>query len=242
MSVSADSLKAWEGFWSEAPRGVGDVLWDTAPELAVALHLPLFAGHLGGGLPLVDVGCGNGTQTRFLAGRFAQVHGVDLSAAAIVRADEADAAGHASYEQLDAADEAATAALHERLGDCDVYLRGVLHQVPEADRAGLVRGLAVLAGSRGRIFAVEPAEAAKEVLAALARRPQGPPRTLLPVLRHGIAPGEVSDEALPRLFREAGLSVLAEGELPLATTEFEADGTRLVLPSKWLVTGRAASA
>ncbi len=39
---------------------------------------------------------------------------------------------------------------------------------------------------------------------------------------------------------EAGLEVFASGELPLTTTEFTADGSRIELPSTWLVVGRAA--
>ncbi|MQY12553.1 hypothetical protein SRB5_26880 [Streptomyces sp. RB5] len=237
MSVSTDSLKAWEGYWEDVPEG--EVFWDAPPPLAAGTHLPLFAGHFRPGLPVVDVGCGNGTQTRFLAGRFDDVRGVDLSAAAIARARAADGARASSYEPLDAADPGAVARLRERTGDCNVYLRGVLHQAAESDRAWIVRGLAALAGARGRIFAVELAEAARPVLMGLAQRPGGPPSRLLPVLGHGIVPGEVSDAALPRLFLDEGLEVLAEGDLPLATTEFGPDGSRLELPSKWLVAGYA---
>jgi hypothetical protein len=58
------------------------------------------------------------------------------------------------------------------------------------------------------------------------------------VFRHGIAPGEVADAAVPEYLRAAGLAVLASGELPLVTTEYSADGTRIELPSKWVVVGR----
>jgi hypothetical protein len=43
---------------------------------------------------------------------------------------------------------------------------------------------------------------------------------------------------VPQYLRAAGLTVLATGEIPLTTTEFTPDGTRIVLPSKWLVAGR----
>jgi hypothetical protein len=33
---------------------------------------------------------------------------------------------------------------------------------------------------------------------------------------------------------------MASGELPLVTTEFHPDGTRIELPSTWLVAGRTA--
>jgi hypothetical protein len=74
---------------------------------------------------------------------------------------------------------------------------------------------------------------------SLAQSPTGPPAKLAPVFAHGIAPGEVSDAAVPDYVRTAGLDVLASGELPLTTTEYTPDGTRIELPSRWLVVGRA---
>jgi hypothetical protein len=74
----------------------------------------------------------------------------------------------------------------------------------------------------------------------LAQSPDGPPAKLAPVFRHGIAPGEVADEAVPVYLGAAGLTVVTSGELPLVTTEYRSDGTRIVLPSKWWVVGRTA--
>ncbi len=44
---------------------------------------------------------------------------------------------------------------------------------------------------------------------------------------------------MPEHLRAAGLTVLDDGELPLATTVFAPGGHRIELPSKWLVAGRA---
>ncbi|GGX53060.1 methyltransferase [Streptomyces fructofermentans] len=215
------------------------MLWDAEPALTAGVHLPLFEKHLAApGLPLVDLGCGNGTQTRFLADRYPRVIGVDLSAAALDHAGRADPAGQASYRLADAADRTEAESLHAELGDANVYMRGVLHQCEPGDRQALVDGIAALVGDRGRVLLVELAEAAGLRLRELAGGPGGPPAKLAPVLRHGIAPGEVADAAVPEFLRAAGLTVLAGGDLPLATTEFLADGTRVELPSKWLVAGR----
>ncbi|WP_371668307.1 class I SAM-dependent methyltransferase [Streptomyces sp. NBC_00289] len=239
MSVTSRYRDAWEGFWREAPDGQGAVFWDAEPALTAGIHLALFEPHLTDpGLPLVDVGCGNGTQTRFLADRFPRVIGADLSAAALDHARQADRAGQAGYRLLDAAEKGEAHTLHAELGDANVYVRGVLHQADPEDRQPLVDGLAALAGDRGRVFLVELSEAAKPVLMGLAQGPAGPPPKLAPVFRHGIAPGEVADEAVPGYLRAAGLTVLASGELPLTTTEYGPDGTRVELPSKWLVAGR----
>ncbi|MBD0418696.1 class I SAM-dependent methyltransferase [Streptomyces sp. TRM S81-3] len=239
MSVTSRYRDAWEGFWREAPGDEGAVFWDAEPALAAGRHLAHFEPYLTDpGLPLVDLGCGNGTQTRFLAGRFPHVVGADLSAAALDHARHADPAGLAAYRQLDAADRSATKALHAELGDANVYMRGVLHQCEPDDRQPLADGVAALLGERGRALLVEPSAAAKPALMAVARGPAGPPPKVEPVLRHGLTPGEVADGAVQEHLRAAGLTVLASGELPLVTTEYTADGTRIELPSTWVVAGR----
>lgn len=241
MSVTSRYRDAWEGFWREAPEEPGAVFWDADPALTVGVHLPLFEGHLAApGLPVVDLGCGNGTQTRFLADRFPHVVGADLSAAALDHARRADRAGQARYRLFDGSEKNDAETLHAELGDANVYMRGVLHQCEPDDRQPLVNSLAALVGERGRAFVVELAEAAGSVLRGLAQSPEGPPAKLAPVFRHGIAPGEVSDAAIPDYLRAAGLTILATGELPLITTEFTADGARIELPSTWLVAGRTA--
>lgn len=217
------------------------MFWDAEPALTVGIHLALFEPHLTApGLAMVDLGCGNGTQTRFLADRFPHVVGADLSAAALDHARHADPAGQATYRVLDAVEKSETETLHAELGDANVYMRGVLHQAEPDDRQPMVDGLAALVGERGRLFLVELSEAAKPVLVGLAQNPAGPPPKLAPIFQHGIAPGEVADEAVPEYLRTAGLSILAGGELPLITTEFGPDGSRIELPSKWVVAGRTS--
>ncbi|MEU0202279.1 MULTISPECIES: methyltransferase domain-containing protein [unclassified Streptomyces] len=239
MSVTSRYRESWEGFWSEASDEPGAVIWDAEPALTAGPHLALFEPHLADpALPLVDLGCGNGTQTRYLADRFPRVLGADLSAAALDHARRADPAGQVAYRQLDAAEKSETQALHAELGDANVYVRGVLHQCEPDDRQALVDGIATLVGDRGRALLVELSGDAKPVLMALASGPAGPPPKLAPVFRHGIAPGEVSDDAVPEYLRAAGLTVLASGELPLSTTEYRPDGTRVELPSRWVVAGR----
>lgn len=238
MSVTSRYRAAWESFWSEASDDQGAVFWDAEPMLTAGRHLAHFEPHLTDpGLPLIDLGCGNGTQTRYFADRFPHVVGADLSVAALDHARRADPAGHAAYRQLDAADKAEAQALHAELGDANVYVRGVLHQCEHDDRQALADALAMILGERGRAFLVEPSQAAGAVLRTLAQGPAGPPAKLAPVLRHGLTPGAVPDEAVPEFLRAAGLTVLARGELPLITTEYTPEGIRLELPSTWVVAG-----
>lgn len=239
MSVTSRYRAAWEGFWSEAPEEQGAVFWDSEPTLTAGPHLALFEPYLTHpNLPMVDLGCGNGTQTRFLADRFPQVVGADIAEAALDRARHADPTGMAAYRRLDAVDKAAAQNLHAELGDCNVYVRGVLHQTEPDDRQPLIDTVATLLGDRGRAFLLELSEHARPVLGGLARRPDGPSPKVAPIFRHGIAPGEVADDAVPDFLHSAGLTILAAGELSLITTERAADGTRVELPSNWWVAGR----
>ncbi|QNS03284.1 class I SAM-dependent methyltransferase [Streptomyces xanthii] len=241
MSVTERYKDAWESFWENAPDEPGGVFWDAEPALTAALHVALFEPRLAApGLPVVDLGCGNGTQTRFLADRYRKVVGVDLSAAAVDRARAADRAEQAEYRRIDGTDNNQVGMLHAELGDVNVYMRGVLHQSDPADRQRLVDAVGALVGERGRGFVVELSERARPILQGLAQSPAGPPPKLAPVFAHGIAPGEVSDAAVPEYVAAAGLDVLASGELPLTTTERAADGAWLELPSTWLVVGRRA--
>lgn len=212
MSVSERYKEAWESFWEDASPEPGGVFWDSEPALTAGLHLALFEPELAApDLPMLDLGCGNGTQTRFLADRYPRVVGADLSAAALGRAREADPAGQADYRELDATDYDQMGSLHAELGDVNVYMRGVLHQSEPTDRQLLVNAIAALVGERGRGFVVELSERARPILEELATGPTGPPPKLGEVFSHGIAPGEVSDEVVPEYVAAAGLSVLAAG-------------------------------
>lgn len=207
MGVASRYRAAWEGFWREAPEEPGGVFWDADPKVTAALHLALFEPHLADtAMPLVDLGCGNGTQTRYFEECFAQVIGADLSAAALDHARRADPAHGDAYRQLDAAEKGQAEALHAEVGDANVSMRGVLHQCEPADRQALVDGIAAPTGRRGRAFLVELSEAARPVLGALAQSPAGPPPKPAPVLRHGIAPGEVADERCPGICAPPGSS------------------------------------
>ena len=124
-----DLSAAWERWWSGIGRTPGEIVWDADPGDLEA-DLGHFAGWFGQALPVVDVGCGDGRQTRFLARHFPHVAGVDVSAAAIGRARAVDNPPNVCYQVLDARDPAGAARLHGELGDANVYIRGVLQALP----------------------------------------------------------------------------------------------------------------
>ncbi|MFJ5222401.1 class I SAM-dependent methyltransferase [Streptomyces sp. NPDC088400] len=239
MDVSLRYREAWEGFWRETSGTPGEAIWDCDPSLASIPHSELLLPHADASLPVVDLGCGNGTQTRYLATRFARAIGVDLSDAAIALARRADTAGTAEFEQLNLVDRDAVRALRDRTGDTNVYMRAVIHQSEPQDRTAVAEAVAELLGVRGRAFVAELTSASRAVLQQASAGPDGPPEKLRRVFDHGLKPAGAEDEEVPGLLRAAGLTILASGDTVLAQTEQLPDGTRIDLPARWFVLARA---
>ncbi|MEE1811757.1 methyltransferase domain-containing protein [Streptomyces sp. BE133] len=235
MDVSQRYREAWEGFWSATSDAPGEAIWDADPSLSSGPHSELLLPYVDTSLPVADLGCGNGTQTRYLATRFPRAIGVDLSHAAIAHAHRADPDGVAEFAQLDLVDAEAVAALHERIGDTNVYMRAVIHQSEPEARPAVAAAVATMVGERGRAFVAELTPASKEVLQQAAQGPGGPPEKLRRVLDHGLKPAGATEEEVPQLLRAAGLTTLAGGDTALAQTEYLPDGTRIDLPARWFV-------
>ncbi|KAK1183074.1 methyltransferase domain-containing protein [Streptomyces sp. NBS 14/10] len=235
MSVSERYRQAWESYWQHTSDAPGEAIWDADPSLSAIPHLALLAPYADATLPIADLGCGNGTQTRYLATRFPRAIGVDLSSAAIDHARRADTEKVAEFEQLSLTDTARVQELHERLGDANVYMRAVIHQSDPSDRLPVVEAVATLLGRRGRAFVAELTEESKTVLREAAQSPGGPPPKLRRVFDHDLRPADARTAEVPELLREAGLTVLADGPTTLPQTEYRADGTRIDLPAHWYV-------
>ena len=137
---AAHYAKLWDDYWSDTDA-TGQVFWDSRPEVGVEDDLRRFGAHLDRGLPIVDLGCGHGTQTRALARQFSRVVGVDVSAAGLAIARAGEPLPGLEFVVLDLLDPAAAAALQGGIGDANVYVRAVFHQLDEAARVQAVAGL-----------------------------------------------------------------------------------------------------
>lgn len=242
MKVSENYRNNWESYWRETSDARGEAIWDADPALSAAPHSELLLPYADTTRTIVDLGCGNGTQTRYLATRFARAVGVDLSHAAIEHARRATDDDTVEFRQLDLTDTAAVRALHTRLGDSNVYMRAVIHQSEPEARASVAAAVAEIIGSRGRAFVVELTSGSREVLRRASADPDGPPPKLLRVFQHGLKPADADDEEIPKLLGEAGLEILAAGETTLPQTEHMADGTLIDLPAHWFVLARGGAA
>ncbi len=149
----------WDQYWSEikATGDGGDVLWDTSNPGEMEQYLPIALEHLDPGLPIVDVGCGNGRQARILAEHFPDVLGVDLSPQAVERAKtESAGVGNLRFLALDVIAPEAGARLVEAVGgEANVFVRGVFHVLPPKARLAMAVNLRQLLGTAGRLFLAE---------------------------------------------------------------------------------------
>src|SRR4051812_47643098 len=130
----AHYAKIWDNYWHDASSTLEQVFWDSPPEQAVRDELRRFGALLAAPLPMIDVGCGHGTQTRELARHFPRVLGVDVSPAGVEIARQTNSSENLEYDVLDVLDAEAARALHERLGDANLYVRTVLHQLDAGER------------------------------------------------------------------------------------------------------------
>lgn len=156
LRAPRDVSTRWDRYWAGVTTtgDGGDVLWDSSSSDEARHYLDLLAAHADPGLPVVDVGCGNGRFTRALAGRFPRTVGVDLAAAAVARARRESPPG-AEFRTADMTAPGAGAALAADLGGCHVFVRGLLHTLGRAARLRLAANVADLLGGRGTLLVAE---------------------------------------------------------------------------------------
>jgi SAM-dependent methyltransferase len=227
---------AWESYWRDLPPRTQESIFDSESELTAARDLPLLEKHFAPDLPLIDLGCGTGTQTRFLGTRFHRVIGVDFSPTVL----ELSAAygGNVEYRRLDLRDEAGIGALHDQVGDANIYMRGILHQMEVPDRPAVVANMVTLLGTRGHLFDLELAAEALTIMRGLADRRDGMPPKVAAIFTHGLKPGVWRGTDQAELLAAGGLDVLAGGTSTLFCTEY-VDGSRLELPMTYAIARRS---
>ena len=207
----------WETYWRSVERTGqgGEVLWDSEPECASAEDLPRFRDHMDPTLPLIDFGCGTGRQTRFLARHFRRVLGTDVSPSALFKArvETPPRRRRIEYRWLDALRPEAAEALHDEIGDANVYMRGVLHVVQRKDRTRFAESLAILLGEKGTLYQIEISLCALDYFRALpGDSPSGLPRHVHKVIRTGAMSVGFDPEDRPLVYPDSHWEVLAHGE------------------------------
>ncbi|MGS0684632.1 class I SAM-dependent methyltransferase [Nakamurella sp. GG22] len=228
-STPKDLQFGWNHYWSSIrSTGVGgDVLWDSADLQEVAGYLPMMMEHFNTELPMVDVGCGNGSFTRHLADLFPRTVGIDLSLRAIELARRQSAGrSNLQYHQLDATVPGATTAIAAEIGPSNVFVRGVLHILNAADRLEFARNLLPLVGAQGRVLLAETNYRGSSLgyLASLGATVRDIPEPLERAIRDLPRPGHFGPGERRASFPDNSWTLLADGPTVIQTIPLR-DGT-----------------
>jgi 2-polyprenyl-3-methyl-5-hydroxy-6-metoxy-1,4-benzoquinol methylase len=231
----------WESYWRATSQLVAHAdtdagsIWDAEAELVAARDLTRFRSVVDETLPLLDLGCGSGIQTKYLAGHFSRVIGVDVSDAAVTLAAAQNAAPNVAYQRLDIFDAAGVRRLHDELGDVNIYMRTLLHLVQAERRPMFAASIATLLGRRGTLYLYELGGAAHAYFGGFIER-NGMPVRLARVLATGIRPGSVDSQQVASMFSPERFEVLAEGETaaePVPVRVLGSDSLPKVAPELW---------
>ena len=234
MASANRYLTSWERFWSTLSGTPGEIFWDADPAHAAQQDLALFQGSIDPQLPLIDLGCGNGTQTRFLADHFARVIGTEISSAAVDIARTKNAAPNVSYRVLDVLSPNDAQVLHQEIGDANVYMRTVLHQLSPTDHATAIQSIERLIGMKGILYLIELSSAAEPYFAQLIKQ-YGPPPGLARVLQHEITPGMLNENNLEALFPPDRFTLLRTGKSHIQTVHTLPTGEVVRVPAFYAI-------
>lgn len=226
---------SWEGYWSKLFKDRDQAFWDVAPDLVLADVLPLLQNAFEPTLPLVDFGCGNGTQTFFLAKHFVTVIGVDVADAAIKQAQSNNSFDNLSFETLDGTNQKEAQTLYSKIGDANIYMRGILHQIRPEDRATVIKSLQTLMGNTGQLYLSELSPQAKVLFQELAQQVGTPPAQLARVYRHGIEPADIKPEEIRASFPQDKYAIVDESQTSITTNHILPDGNRLQVPAFYML-------
>ena len=231
--------KQWNNYWGDTQETGqhGTVLWDVDPERASQIDLERFKSYFNPNLPLLDLGSGNGRQSRFLAQHFSKVVGVDVSEAAIALAKkDSHHQSNLTFRVLNATDPTQVKALHDEFGDMNVYIRGVVHVIQKPDRPRFAAGLRTLLGSKGVLYQTElDNEALPYFRQFPGDSPSGLPALMHRVVSYGITPIGFKLNKLHEIYLPDQWEILEKGNNAIMNTIEVAPGQPGAVPANYLI-------
>ncbi|QYF72344.1 class I SAM-dependent methyltransferase [Cryobacterium sp. PAMC25264] len=230
-----DPSAAWDGYW----RGIhttgrsGDVLWDSGSQTEHEQYTDALKSNFDPALPVIDVGCGNGTHTRWLAGLFPRAIGIDVSIGAIELARrEATDLPNVEFLAMDATETGVGKHLLELVGPANVFVRGVFHVLKPDQQTSMAANLRTVVGNTGRVFLAETnfpgsSLAYLQQLGATRRRM---PRQLQRALENLPRPGHFGTQERQSTFPDSDWQLIADGPAQIEVTPMNASGRSQYVP------------
>ncbi|MCB9301018.1 MAG: class I SAM-dependent methyltransferase [Lewinellaceae bacterium] len=231
----------WDAFYEKTyVKEARKALWDVPAALSVGKDLEIFQSYFHPELPVLDIGCGTGEQAHYLSAYYPRVIGVDAAPTAVALAAAEHTLANLEFQTLDAADPEACAALHQKYGDMNLYMRGVMHQVDAAEQARFVANLSLLMGERGRLYFIEVADNIRSYFAEATHGFHELPKAVQEVFVSNLPPHGINLEHLPRLFPAPGFNILASGEGHLLTNLTLPRGEAVRIPAVYALIAKGA--
>jgi len=229
----------WEKFWKTVGKTGqdGEVVWDARAEIAAAEDLPRFQSFMDRSVPILDLGCGNGRQSRYLAKYFDKVIGADVAPSAVELArQETVEDSNVVYRVLDATRPEQAEAFHAEFGDVNVYIRTVMHVIQKVDRPKFVQSLKTLLGETGVLYQIELSSQALNYFRSLpAKGKMDLPPLIERVVEHGVVPVGFDASERVGLFPSGEWELLKEGTDVTVKTIPIAQGQEGTVPASYLI-------
>lgn len=207
-------------------------LWDVDADLAAALDLAAMQTYFQHPLPILDLGCGTGQQTAFLATKFERAVGVDVSSEAIKIAQKNyESQINARFEVLDVTDTTGAVKLQQAEGYFNVYMRGLLHQIKEHDLPSFHQVMATLLGKHGRLFCVEVGTNIRAYFQQSSTPFSKLPARMQQVFLSNLPPRGLSTKNVQEYFPPDQFRILDHGEDALRTNLKFQDGSSIEIPA-----------
>lgn len=227
-------------YWREFYRKTyversGKALWDVDPALSAGKDFIRFSEWMDPTIPLLDIGCGTGAPTAYLAGNFDYVIGIDTAEEAVLIAQQTYLSTNMTFRCIDLADEIACQGLHEEFGDLNLYMRGVLHQIKPEHKAQVVDNLATLMGKRGTFYFIEVAAQIRQYFQEASPEFHRLPKAVQAVFISNLPPEGVTLDDVPRIFEKERFQILASGNDQLMTNLSLPDGIQITIPAVYSI-------
>lgn len=226
--------KNWDQYYIRTYRlQKTKALWDVPVEQAIELDHKRFKKYLSEDLPIIDIGCGTGTQSRYLLQYFTNVLGVDVAAEAIRVAKENYQLPGLVFDTFDVTDVDKAKSIEKKLGPSNIYMRGVLHQILEADLDHFRESIRTLLGATGTMYCIEVSDQIRAHFSTENQQFSRLPERLKQVFISNLPPKGVSLESLPSFFPISDFNILQAGVGSLNTNLKYPDGNPIFIPATY---------
>lgn len=221
----------WDQLYRQLHSRSEPALWDVLPSSAIEQDYDKFKSVFDPNLPLIDIGCGTGVQTGYLSTKYTRITGIDASKKAIKLAKKNIGNANIEFEVMDLLDQKTMIKYYNKNGDSNIYIRGVLHQIPIQNRQVCIENIKMLMGTTGALYMIETASNIQEYIRKTITLFPTLPSSLKNVMTSNFPPIGVSKNEIQQWFDKNQYNIIAIGNTELNTNLVTHQNTSIALPA-----------